>query len=82
MILLSGIGKKVVYGGKFVVYMTVQAMELMSVHRLDSVNYLWRIKCLTISVSTFRAIEKAISTGWNLMTRCVVKFGCRTGAFD
>ncbi len=62
----SNINKKTVYGGKFVVCMAVQAIELMSIHRLDSINYSWRIKCLAISVPAFGAIEKAISTGWKL----------------
>jgi hypothetical protein len=66
MIPSSNIDKKAAYGGKFVVCMAVQAMELMSVYRLDSINYLWRIKCFAISVSTFGAIEKAISTDWKL----------------
>jgi len=62
----SNIDKKAAYGGKFVVCMAVQIIELMSVYRLDSVNYLWRIKCLAISVPVFGTIEKAISTGWKL----------------
>ncbi len=63
MISLLNTGKKAVYSGKFVVYMAVQTMELVSIHRLDFVNYLWRIKYLVISIPTFGTIEKAISTG-------------------
>ena len=64
MIPPSSIGKKAVYGGKFVVYIAVQTMELMSIYRLDSINYLWRIKCFAISILTFGTIKKAISTDW------------------
>ncbi len=66
MIPPSNIGKKAAYNGKFVVYITMQTMELMSVYRLDFINYLWRIKCLAISVPAFGTIEKTISTDWKL----------------